>query len=66
MHINEVDPTEISKCSSIGVRVFIVEGRFSSESGGRLSELHTDEAIDRGISFVNRVKSDDVVVIIVG
>ena len=66
MHINLSEPTEISKCKRMSILVLIVEGRLSSDSGGRLREVQMFMAVESGRDFVKIVMSDDVEVTIVG
>ena len=66
MQINLSDPTEISKWSRMSIFVLIVEGRLSSDSGGRLSEAQMLMAVESGNNLVKIVMSDDVEVTTVG
>ena len=66
MQINFSDPTEISKWSRMSIFVLIVEGRLSSDSGGRLREAQMLMAVESGNDLVKIVMSDDVEVTIVG
>ena len=64
--MNLSEPTEISKCKRRSILVLIVEGRLSSDSGGRLREVQMFMAVESGRDLVKIVMSDDVEVTIVG
>ena len=55
--MNLSEPTEISKCSRMSIFVLIVEGRLSSDSGGRFREVQILMAVESGRDLVKIVKT---------